>query len=197
MATMTWGALRRILCASALALTTSVSCGSTSTASETGAQDLGKTCIPSAERSRDFGGFSETDVTLDRSAGCSDVCLIANFRGRVSCPYGQLDPAMGQGGPDQICYTPFTKVGDPANAVTVPVEAQLTMRRPDAAVYCSCRCGGASPSCACPTGFVCAPQLSGDSYCIKEGTQVSNVAALSNGAQCLPPACGVPHPDGL
>jgi len=164
--------------------------------SETSVQDLGKSCLPSAEASATFGGFVETDVTLDHDAGCIDTCLISNFRGRVSCPYGQADPATGMvGGVNATCFLPM-KTAAPDNMVQVKVEPQLASRRPEQTVYCSCHCG-APPLCTCSPGFACTPQLSGESYCVKDGTQVPDPSALASGAPCVPGACGVVHPFGL
>jgi hypothetical protein len=136
---------------------------------------VGDPCIPEDEYRTNFGGFTETQVNVEsRSFQCETrVCLVANFRGRVSCPYGN------EGEP---CAIPGTE-GKRAEDVVVPdVEPQLLERRPEQAVYCSCRCKGEDPNatyCECPSGFTCEKlvddlgkgnkQLAG-SYCIKSGT---------------------------
>ncbi len=179
---------------------------------------VGDPCIPEDEYFPTFSGYSETEVNVEsKSFQCETrVCLVANFKGRVSCPYGQAgDPTTGivsSGlGPDQRCYLPGTAAAD-ANEVTVPVNPQLFTRRPDSAVYCSCRCAGSDSNakyCSCPSGFVCqnlvptglsksSTELAG-SYCIKDGTQVTDPNRIAaNPCSEGPPAnCGVPHPDGL
>jgi len=78
-------------------------------------------------------------------------------------------------------------------------------RRPDRAVYCSCRCDGPDPNaryCKCPTGFECsllinpndrlgAAELSG-SYCIKNGTAFGTG---TNTSQVCQPNTPTPPPD--
>jgi hypothetical protein len=132
--------------------------------------------VPEDEYDPTFSGFSVSEVnTESRSFQCqSRLCLVNHFQGRVSCPYGQttLD-ATGAA----KCKLPGA--GEP---VRVSVPAQLTQRRADDAVYCSCRCAGPDASaryCDCPSGFSCSPvvpelslqhaQLPG-SYCIRSGS---------------------------
>ena len=183
---------------------------------ECGGGGVGDPCIPEDEYRTSFQGFAETEVNVEsRSFQCETrVCLVANFRGRVSCPYGQrelatdpnvVDPAIGTG----QCRIPGTK-GQAANElISVPVEPQLLERRPDDAVYCSCRCDGEDANaryCECPSGFECreliqdlglgSEQLAG-SYCIREGTFVPNPQILSGGLTCTTagqPNCGRVHP---
>jgi hypothetical protein len=176
---------------------------------------VGDPCVPEDEYSKEFPGYQPTESNVEsQSFQCETrVCLVANFRGRVSCPYGQ-DPAKPGASADQTCYLPGTKTGDPANAVdpTVKVDGWIVQpqdRRPEKAVYCSCRCDGpdkAARYCQCPSGFICQKliedinkghaQLAG-SYCIKEGTQVTDPVPLKTGQPCVPPNCGPAHPDEL
>jgi hypothetical protein len=52
---------------------------------------IGDPCVPADESRGDFSGFNYTEVTVDTGtpACASNVCLVANFNGRVTCPYGQ------------------------------------------------------------------------------------------------------------
>jgi hypothetical protein len=197
--------------------------GIVSSACEAGG--VGDPCIPEDEYNKNFSGYSETEVNVEsRSFQCETrVCLVANFRGRVSCPYGQaamtgtsvVDPNLPT---DSRCYYPGTKV-DQSNAIAVPVQAQLTSRTPDKAVYCSCRCDGPDKNaqyCDCPSGYRCqklvdaygtsgGAQLAG-SYCIKDGTEVGDPTLIPpadcNGnpatkGMARPTGCGPIHPAGL
>jgi hypothetical protein len=181
---------------------------------------VGDPCIPEDEYLTTFGGFSETEIAdvESKSFQCQTrVCLVANFRGRVSCPYGQGNTQTGDlsnANGDQACYLPGSRTGDTSAQVTVPISPQLSRRGADKAVYCSCRCAGSDSSahyCDCPSGFVCqnilppgiqpgSQQLAG-SYCIKDGTQVTDPNVLQT--QAGPPCsytqknCGAAHPDGL
>ena len=81
----------------------------------------------------------------------------------------------------------------------MPVRPQLVDRPPEKAVYCSCRCDGPDRNvqyCECPSGYVCqklvdaygtsgGAQLAG-SYCIKDGTQVTDQTKLQNSKACRP-----------
>lgn len=155
--------------------------------------DIGAPCIPEPESNPDFSAFSGTDVNIDsKFSGCTTaLCLAYYFRGRVTCPYGQpadpTDPSLADTS-HQICFTPD---GLP---VTVPVEPQLSHRRPSDAVYCSCHCdgpAGTGPFCACPEGFECTKvipdlgfpgsELAG-SYCVKAGTEVADPTQLATTA---------------
>ncbi len=183
------------LSAKVLLLLTAMS-GIVSSACEAGG--VGDPCIPEDEYNKNFSGYQETEVNVEsRSFQCETrVCLVANFRGRVSCPFGQkaADKPDDSGRiladpntvPDDRCYLPGTRQ-DPNNAISVPVVAQLIARPPDKAVYCSCRCSGPDPNaqyCDCPSGYRCqklvdaygtsgGAQLAG-SYCIKDGTEVQD-----------------------
>lgn len=139
------------------------------------AEGIGDPCVPEDEYSPTFSGFAVTEVnTESRSFSCqSRLCLINRFQGRVSCPYGQEQGATGAG----HCTVPGSE-----EAITARVSPQLLDRRPDVAVYCSCRCDGPDPKaryCECPSGYSCLPavpdlalgrvQLPG-SYCLREGS---------------------------
>jgi hypothetical protein len=161
--------------------------------------DIGDPCTPLDEYSPTFVGYYETGVTIEsRSPSCSTgVCLVANFRGRTSCPYGQTETVDGETTvppdltPDERCHVPGAP-REPANEVTVPVNPQLVSRRPESSVYCSCRCDGPpgeAPFCACPDGFECrhliddygntsSNQITG-SYCIKAGTAVPDPTKIA------------------
>jgi hypothetical protein len=214
----------RLLSTKVLLLITLLS-GVASTACQSGG--VGDPCVPEDEYATTFGGYSETEVNVEsRSFQCETrVCLVANFRGRVSCPYGQLastsDPTVADpsiSGPDR-CYLPGTKQAD-QNLIKVPVQSQLPQRSPDKAVYCSCRCAGPDPSaqyCDCPSGYECkklvdaygtsgGAQLAG-SYCIKGGTGVDDPTQYASNPGCAltgvthsarPNGCGLDeHPAGI
>jgi hypothetical protein len=146
---------------------------------------LGGVCLPELELHADFAGFSlaEVNVELDSASCESNVCLVHNFVGRVSCPYGQTAASGG-------CVVPGS------NAPVMPsVTPQLLTRPPEAAAICSCRCDGpgSGPFCSCPSGMECAPLvpsigLAGEesyvgSYCVPEGSRFDPISA--SGEQCL------------
>jgi hypothetical protein len=160
---------------------------------------LGDPCITQDEANPLFSGFAETEVNVESgSPSCSTgVCLVANFRGRVSCPYGQPDDGKIVNGLPEVdpaqqrCQT----TGPNPVPVQVPVRPQLVARSPEDAVYCSCRCDGPDPTaayCACPSGFECTKLVDdygsagGDSvagsYCIKSGTAVIDVTQVPQAA---------------
>jgi hypothetical protein len=158
---------------------------------------VGDPCTPEDEYQTEFSGFSVTEVNVEsRSFQCETrVCLVNNFQGRVSCPYGQTQAdidacLMGGtssctkpgGAADRICTVPGTSGARAEDIIEVSVEPQLFERQADQAVYCSCRCDGPDPNaryCECPSGFVCeelvddlglgSGQLAG-SYCVRDGT---------------------------
>lgn len=166
--------------------------------------DLGDPCIPHDEFSPTFSFFTQDEFTVDSgSPSCSSgVCLVANFRGRTTCPYGQpaaeanppgsastVDPTLG---PDDRCYLPGGS-HDSASEVTVPVDPQFVGRPPEDSVYCSCRCdgpAGGEPFCTCPDGFECAHLIDergvgsvarfAGSYCVK-----TNVSRTLQSAQVV------------
>jgi hypothetical protein len=182
---------------------------------------VGDPCVPEDEYNKNFSGYHETEVNVEsRSFQCETrVCLVANFRGRVSCPFGQ-PAAMGANGmttgmadpnttPDNRCYIPGTRQSD-ANWITVPVDAQLRARPPDKAVYCSCRCDGPDKNaqyCDCPSGYRCqklvdaygtsgGAQLAG-SYCIKDGSEVPDPTTIPvSDCNSLGAAKTMPPPNG-
>ena len=107
---------------------------------------------------------AELNISTDDPQCASRVCLVNQFRGRVSCAEGNLDGAD--------CYTPL---GEP---VTVPVQPALPDGPAESAVICTCRCDGPAgegPFCDCPSGMACEPLLAGGrperddvagSYCV-------------------------------
>lgn len=154
---------------------------------------VGDPCIPEDEYRPSFAGFSKDEVNIEsRSFQCETrVCLVNNFQGRVSCPYGQESEGK--------CRTP-----DGTAVITAAVKPQLQARRPDKAVYCSCRCDGPSnsaPYCECPDGFGCREliddielgnaQLAG-SYCVRNGTEIKDPRQDLVGDECEtePDDCG-------
>ena len=145
---------------------------------------IGDPCIPEDEYQLYFSGYSVTEVNLEsRSFQCETrLCLVNHFQGRVTCPYGQGDPAMDPKPDVQKCHVPGTSGGE--NVIRVPVNEQYTKRTPGDTVYCSCRCAGLDAEgryCKCPTGFQCIPLLDyipplghkelAGSYCVKDGTE--------------------------
>jgi hypothetical protein len=176
---------------------------------------VGDPCIPEDEYTQAFPGYNEQEVNAEtRSFQCETrVCLAANFRGRVTCPYGQADPKNPSGDTRQ-CFLPGATKED-KNRISVAVDAQLQSRQAKDAVYCSCRCAGDDKNatyCECPSGYGCQKlvanwglgkaQLTG-SYCIKDGTYVANPGQIVN-QPCTPSPgnpetgnCGAAHPDNL
>ena len=146
---------------------------------------VGDPCIPEDEYSAKFSGFGVAEANVEsRSFQCETrVCIANHFQGRVSCAYGQtVDPATGQvtsPNPPGPCFIPSSD----NTPVAVSVAAQLTDRRAENTVYCSCRCEGADKTanyCTCPSGYSCLPlvpdlgfgraQLAGK-YCLKNGSE--------------------------
>jgi hypothetical protein len=142
---------------------------------------VGDPCIPEVEYELYFNNFSEKYVQTEaRSFQCETrLCLVNQFRGRVTCPYGQKQEDIDNTGnlsAEQhralLCKIPGTSgtapnLTDPPTKVSgeviqVPVEPALAGRPPDRAVYCSCRCkndkgetdDGAN-YCECPSGYTC------------------------------------------
>lgn len=145
---------------------------------------VGDPCTPEDEYSPTFAGFDEGETNAEtRSFQCETrVCLVNHFRGRVSCPYGNTD-ATGGG----TCYLPGSKDQVTPNTV----RPQLLERRPEDAVYCSCRCAGPDSNaryCECPSGFECAEIIPNfeelgvgeraGSYCIRQGTKVDDPSTI-------------------
>lgn len=135
---------------------------------------LGSVCVPRDEADPTFSGFDRKNVTVDLGAStcASGVCLVNQFQGRVSCPYGQQSPSS-ESAPS--CRTP-----DSHRAVTVKVLPQLVSRPPSLGSTCSCRCAGPGdgPFCECGADLECVPLIDalglGDdayagSYCVPRG----------------------------
>jgi len=185
-----------------------VGCGSNGSTNDQHA-GIGNTCIPDAEKLTGYPGGDLFTQGLDTSSAC-DVCLINRFQGRVTCPYGQTTDAieaLPADDPSRCRVPPVFEDG-----VEVPVEPQLTGRRPSDSVYCSCRCSGPEADaeyCDCPSGFECVDffPLLGDnpedlaragSYCIKGGTEYD--PAVDYGEPCSStnpehgPICGANSP---
>lgn len=156
---------------------------------------VGDPCIPDPEEYVDtFGSFSVGEVNItSRSYECeSRVCLVNNFQGRVSCPYGTNGPPEFQD-PDArptVQHDEQCQLPGGLGRVKVPVRPQRLERRPDDAVYCSCRCNGPDPNaryCECPSGFECRELVPPSdvatgrtgSYCIRSGTFVENAGDIS------------------
>ena len=154
----------------AVAALLAMSCGAESSLAS-GA--VGSACIPDEENRPGFYGYDWDAVFVETNTPkCrGEVCLVAYFQGRQSCPYGQEEPSAG------------CKTTDGTQDVTEPVPPQLEGRPANDAVYCSCRCAGPDPNgdyCECPTGFDCEelipavfesdPTGIAGSYCVKSGT---------------------------
>jgi hypothetical protein len=120
---------------------------------ESKTKHVGDPCTPSYESRPTFSGWrlEEMNVEGAHPACGAGVCLVNHFQGRVSCPYGQSELEALE---EPRCFTPGS-----SEPVTVPVEPQVTNRRPDLAVTCSCRCDGpdGGPFCNCPSGTECLP----------------------------------------
>ncbi len=143
---------------------------------------VGDPCTPEDEYEPTFSGYGLEEVNVEsKSFQCETrLCLVNHFQGRVSCPYGQADPANPE------CFIPGTQ--DP---VEKPVEPQQTARRPNDAVYCSCRCANKDGSkddgaryCECPSGYDCEKLIDftfgqkdnlAGYYCIKQGTRFNGL----------------------
>src|SRR6478609_1182648 len=82
---------------------------------------VGDPCIPEDEYGLTFPGYNAKEVNVEsKSFQCETrVCLGNHFQGRVSCKYGQADPA---GDPSKAsCHVP----GDPNKPILVKVDPQL------------------------------------------------------------------------
>ena len=126
-----------------------------------------------------------------------------HFQGRVTCPYGQSKDDGGRqlltGNALGRAVLPHPRDQRPKQRIKVEVKKQLTRRRPNDAVYCSCRCNGPDANaryCKCPTGFQCtslldpidrlgSKELAG-SYCIKEGTEYTKQTNVGSECQATP-----------
>ncbi len=174
---------------------------------------VGDPCTPEDEYTAEFTGYSEEQVNVEsKSFQClTRVCLVNQFQGRVSCPYGQTeqmaekcqDPANCMPGSADYaasCRVPGQDGSEVSDRISVAVLPQRVDRQADRAVYCSCRCAGPDPNanyCECPSGFSCRElvddlgvgrgQLAG-SYCVKNGTEYDRIA--SEGTVCGAPNNG-------
>ena len=162
---------------------------------------VGDPCIPNDEFYPGYSGATETGAQIeDRSFQCETrVCLVKHFRGRVSCPYGNLEGR----GRKPITNPSFNPIDDDEGAeckvpgtditVTANVPSQCASRVDQ--VYCSCRCAGADKAakyCDCPDGFKCEkattpldPDLMdpNDKYCIKASD------TWTDGTECTEGGC--------
>jgi hypothetical protein len=137
---------------------------------------VGDPCIPNDEFAVNYEGAKVTEVQIeDRSFQCETrVCLVKNFQGRVTCPFGNPAGNSHYDGPDKECMVPGTNA-----QVTAAVKPQCKDRKD--AVYCSCRCDGTDSNakyCECPDGYECKEVVNsldpnlvrpGDKYCVKKG----------------------------
>jgi hypothetical protein len=155
---------------------------------------VGDPCIPEDEYYDTFSGFALGEVSIEsRSVQCETrVCLVNKFQGRVTCPYGTNGPPSVNAGAERtVPHNEPCLVPGLGGEVQVPVDAQRVERRPEVAVYCSCRCSGDDPNaryCECPNGFECLNvvtdqgqgrvQLAGG-YCVRNNSNVDNVGRVS------------------
>lgn len=141
-------------------------------------RELGEPCTPTVENDSSFPFFTAGSTLLETGApGCaSGSCVVHNFQGRVSCPYGQSEE---QAQSDPACFVPGT--GAP---VLTAVEPQLLSRPAEAAAICSCQCDGPGGGsfCECPDSMECAPLFDDagigalgplGSYCVPRGSLVA------------------------
>jgi hypothetical protein len=135
---------------------------------------LGRACVPQEESVAEFSSYAIGETVLyENEPECEGLaCVVIDFQGRVSCPYGQTqeeidtlpaaDPAR--------CRTSSEPGGTSSEPVTVPVAPQLVGRRATDAVTCSCQCAGSDPNaeyCTCGSNQVCLDVSFGNSYCVK------------------------------
>jgi hypothetical protein len=150
-----------------------VACGSRTKTASVGL--VGRPCQSILEDDPDFSGFRLDDFYVEpNNAACTGgaVCLVAQFRGRATCPYGGS------------CTTPS---GKPVNKSTEP---QCTDRRPSDAIYCSCKCGDVKgtdggSACICPSGYTCTLlkqpfAMDGESYCVKDTTELDSASVCAS-----------------
>lgn len=163
-------------------------------------RDLGEPCLPSIEGDPSFPGFTLGTVSVEGQApGCaSDVCLVHNFQGRVSCPYGQTEEQALE---TPACFVPGTDV-----AVQTDVAPQLVARPAEQASICSCRCDGPDPAvsyCECPESMECAPLipdfglgvgLDVGSYCVPRGSLIGETGQSGPVCDAAKENCGPASP---
>jgi hypothetical protein len=148
------------------------------------ATGIGDPCIPEQEYLPSFAGFDPEEVSVEsKSFQClTRLCLVNHFRGRVSCPYGQMPDGTPVAGAKNCCPQGSTTCTSSAGCCTPGIaqpvtalkdatgkpldlqnkEAQCPSRTADKAVYCSCRCANLNGQtndganyCTCPDGFNC------------------------------------------
>jgi hypothetical protein len=117
--------------------------------------NVGDPCIPSWEYCPWYNGAIESvaEVAPNSPRCTTGECLQYHFRGRVSCPLGNLR------GVDAPPVRPIAECVLPGSddEIDVPVRDQCAERKD--AVYCTCQCDGPDPNgqyCECPDGFSCA-----------------------------------------
>lgn len=140
------------------------------------AEIVGQECVTESEYSAQIGGYSTDEIAVEMgSPSCDgDVCLVNNFQGRVTCPYGAddanvskfvellgMDPAAAlayartpdpkTGALPRICLVSGADGSSVDDYVLESVAPQLESRPPSDAVYCSCRCAG-PPGASDPAG---------------------------------------------
>lgn len=121
----------------------------------------GNACVLAIEDDPKFYGFLDIETTHDQPVGINpacpgEICVVHEFQGRASCPYGQTTEALSLSSTDpRRCRTPS---GAPVEDWIAP---QLVDRPASRYSICSCRCslggeaGDNSNYCTCPTGMVC------------------------------------------
>ncbi len=137
---------------------------------------VGQECVAESEYSVQSRGFFDTEISVETgSPGCGgQVCLVNNFQGRVTCPYGadesdvmkfinllDTDPAAAlayaqtpdpeTGALPRICLVPGADGSAVDDYVLESVDPQHESRPPSDAVYCTCRCAG-PPDASDPAG---------------------------------------------
>ncbi|MGH7295488.1 MAG: hypothetical protein ACRELB_11170 [Polyangiaceae bacterium] len=152
---MTRTILASLAAAVAVTIVTGTGCNSTG---------VGDPCVPEAEYSQAFLGFSYKEVNVEsKSFQCQTrLCLANHFQGRVTCPYGQSSTGTAAGTTafdetpgTSACLTPISQAvtgvdssgnvqappaGVPPTAAPGAVLPNCTDRTAQNAVYCSCRC---------------------------------------------------------
>lgn len=161
---------------------------------------LGEPCLPGIERDPSFPGFTLGTVNVEAQApGCAtDVCLVHNFQGRVSCPYGQTEEQALEA---PACFLPGTDV-----PVQTDVASQLVARPPELASICSCRCDGPdtmAPYCECPESMECAPLIDdvglgagliSGSFCVPRGSLITETGQDGPACDAAEENCGSASP---
>ncbi|MEM9695844.1 MAG: hypothetical protein AAGA56_25095 [Myxococcota bacterium] len=135
-------------------------------------ENLGASCVPGQENEPDFRGIDIGDTIANRVSS-GRVCLGQEFQGRVSCPEGQPEPVLCDGGQscplgqtctEGVCVSPsscFTPDGEP---VTTEVCGQCEERGPELVYWtCPCRRGDRTAAddrslCECPATMTCSEQ---------------------------------------